>query len=255
MAPEDSTGPGVCNDADYFWYNWQPFSNPQPEMFIPLPPELTNTAANFNCRNGNVGTFNSWFLPIPFEEDARNFFLHYGGGEFLVLLQPYVNYLHLLITCTLADWHSLAYLGEEVSQPPAEVPQLEDFFSASRPSPPPPSCAATPSCYEEEQEIFAGILPGKASSEEDDFKSDHLSQPDANLANALPLVSAAFPPAGDVAEDGGKSRCTALVGTTGQRSSSYRGVTRQVPPLPYDFYELVYFLLIFFCMGVGDTFL
>lgn len=103
MAPEDSTGPSICNDADsYFWYNWQPFSIPQPEMFIPSPADATShgtsssTASN-NCRNAGGGGHNGWFLPFPaaaasptgcspHEEDSaapvssHSFLLHSAGG-------------------------------------------------------------------------------------------------------------------------------------------------------------------------------
>lgn len=145
------------------------------------------------------------------------------------------------------------YGGEAVGDAPSEVPRLEDFLSARRASsPPPPSCAVvetmgsslgatTGHCYYDEEQKAAGgealgAKPGKSSPDEDS-KSDNgnrLSQSGRSfdgaagisLTCAHPVAAVALPPGGDVSEDG-KSTGTALLGT-GQRSSSYRGVTRQV---------------------------
>ncbi|XP_078430601.1 AP2-like ethylene-responsive transcription factor AIL5 [Wolffia australiana] len=172
MAGEDTTGASVCNEADsFFWYNWQPFSNPQPEMFYPLPGD-----GPLNCRlgGGAAGGYNGWFLPFaaagadsaspcsPHEDDpasSHNYLLH----------------------CPV-DWHPF--------EAAAEPPQLEDFLSGRRATPPPspPRAAVAPAqCFYSENQI----------------------------AKKLSLEDVKLPPAS-----------VALMGTTGQRSSSYRGVTR-----------------------------
>ena len=75
-----------------------------------------------------------------------------------------------------------------------------------------------------EKGFYVGVLPGKASSEENDSKFNHLLQSDAYLARTLPQRQWIFLPQ-TVSLRMASVEPLPLLGTTGQRSSC-RGIAR-----------------------------